>query len=151
VKKGEWEGRKVRLLVDLTNQGGEVFATGTVMKCTRNYGGLWLEAFYVCPSCASGGRKRQISRVPEHKVELLPPGYEETAEERMKRAGEWAAGKLGVDSVRTAVLEDKVRRLREKIESASRVINDGLKYHEFDGHDMPKRVAREALAVLEGE
>ena len=150
MKKGEWAGRKVRLLVDLTNQGGHVFAAGTVMTCTRNFGGLWLEALFVCQSC-TGGRKRQISKIGESKVELLPVGYEETVEERMRRAGEWAAGKLGVDAAKAALLEDKVRRLQAKVQSAIRVINDGLKYHEFDGRDMPKSVAREALAALEEE
>jgi hypothetical protein len=31
---------------------------------------------------------------------------------------------------------------------AKKILIDGLKYHEHDGHDMPKRVARNALAAL---
>ncbi len=150
MKKGEWVGRKVRLLVDVENQGGHVFAAGTVMNVTRNFGGLWLESLFFCQSCSSG-RRRQISKIGESKVELLPEGYEETAEERMTRAGDWAAGKLGVDAIRVSVLEDKLRRSEARVAKARQAIVDGLKYHEFDGHDMPKRVAREALEALEEE
>ncbi len=31
---------------------------------------------------------------------------------------------------------------------ARKILSDGLKYHEFDGHDMPKAVARDALEAL---
>ena len=31
---------------------------------------------------------------------------------------------------------------------AKKILIDGLKYHEHDGHDMPKRVVREALVAL---
>lgn len=43
---------------------------------------------------------------------------------------------------------------REKVDSkagaakARKILVDGLKYHEHDGHDMPKKVAREALEAL---
>lgn len=40
--------------------------------------------------------------------------------------------------------EDWERRARAAIQ----ILRDGLKYHEHDGHDMPKRVAREALEAL---
>lgn len=33
-------------------------------------------------------------------------------------------------------------------DKARQILIDGLKYHEYDGHDMPKRVAREALEAL---
>ncbi len=33
-------------------------------------------------------------------------------------------------------------------ERAKKILVDGLKYHEHDGHDMPKRVARNALIAL---
>lgn len=34
------------------------------------------------------------------------------------------------------------------IERAKRILMEGLRYHEHDGHFMPKRVAREALEAL---
>lgn len=39
-------------------------------------------------------------------------------------------------------------RALSQVETAKRILIEGLKYHEYDGHDMPKRVAREALEAL---
>lgn len=39
---------------------------------------------------------------------------------------------------------DAMRRIGE----AKLVLLDALRYHEHDGHDMPKRAAREALVAL---
>lgn len=39
-------------------------------------------------------------------------------------------------------------RHRLKIAAATKRLQDGLKYHEHDGHDMPKQVARDALIAL---
>lgn len=38
----------------------------------------------------------------------------------------------------------------KKVALATKILAEGLNYHEHDGHDMPKRVARDALAVLRG-
>lgn len=45
---------------------------------------------------------------------------------------------------------DAKRGLRalSKVETAKRILVEGLKYHEHDGHDMPKKVARDALEAL---
>jgi hypothetical protein len=37
--------------------------------------------------------------------------------------------------------------LRNKLE-AKKILLDGLKYHEHDGHNLPKQVVREALVAL---
>ena len=37
---------------------------------------------------------------------------------------------------------------QQTIVDAALILAKGLKYYEHDGHDMPKRVAREALEVL---
>lgn len=37
---------------------------------------------------------------------------------------------------------------RPKESGAKKILLDGLKYHEHDGHNMPKSVAREALVAL---
>lgn len=41
-----------------------------------------------------------------------------------------------------------IRELKGQVETARKILVDGLKYHEYDGHDMPKRVARDALEAL---
>lgn len=41
-----------------------------------------------------------------------------------------------------------IRELQTRILAAEKVLIDGFKYHEHDGHDMPKKVAREALVAL---
>lgn len=145
--KSEWVGRRVRLLQTSTNVAGFVFPQGTVMEVTRNFGGVWLESLFLCGSCSTG-RKHAISKIPESRVELLPRDYEETFEERMLRAGEWAAGKLDLDAVSMSIMEANARMAKEKVEAAKKVLIDGLCYHEHDGHNMPKSVAREALVVL---
>ncbi len=38
--------------------------------------------------------------------------------------------------------------LLKQIECAAKILTAGLEYHEHDGHDMPKKVAREALEAL---
>lgn len=146
-KKKDWVGRKVRLLQDLENQGGFTFPRGSVMAVTRSFGGLWLEGLYLCTSC-SGGRKRAISKIPESKVELLPVGYEETFEERKMRAGGEAVAQLMADVLPRPAFEERLRVAEMRIEKAKKTIMEGLKYHEHDGHSMPKLVARAALAEL---
>lgn len=37
---------------------------------------------------------------------------------------------------------------RQDVEKAKKILIDGLKYYEYDGRDMPKRVTREALVAL---
>lgn len=51
------------------------------------------------------------------------------------------------DLVREEAAKKGLRAL-SSIETAKRILIEGLKYHEHDGHDMPKRVAREALEAL---
>lgn len=46
------------------------------------------------------------------------------------------------------ILEAGSRESEARVEKAKKILIDGLKYHEHDGHDMPKRVVREALAAL---
>lgn len=49
------------------------------------------------------------------------------------------------------IREDEARKgLRSLaiVEHAKRVLLEGLKYHEHDGHNMPKKVARDALEAL---
>lgn len=41
-----------------------------------------------------------------------------------------------------------IRGLQAQVASAKKILVDGLRYHEYDGHDMPKRVSREALEAL---
>jgi hypothetical protein len=36
----------------------------------------------------------------------------------------------------------------QRVARAVEILVDGLRYHEHDGHDMPKRVARNALVAL---
>lgn len=145
--KREWTGRKVRLLTDLENQAGHVFTQGTVMEVSRSFGGLWLEALHLCPSCM-GWRRCSISKIKESRVELLPEGYSETVEERLLRAGADAASRLGVDVVAIRESDRRLRESRLVIEASRRILTDGLRYHEHDGHNMPKRVARDALIAL---
>ena len=45
-------------------------------------------------------------------------------------------------------LMGEIEELRQKRDEAIEMLNDGLRYHEFDGHDMPKRWARDALVKL---
>lgn len=51
-------------------------------------------------------------------------------------------------------LQDKEREYQKgircisRVECAKKILIDGLKYHEHDGHDIPKRVVRDALKAL---
>ena len=55
-----------------------------------------------------------------------------------------------------AQLNDPIRALvadacaieTAKMNAAQKILIDGLAYHEHDGHDLPKRVVREALVAL---
>jgi hypothetical protein len=47
-------------------------------------------------------------------------------------------------NIKPRVFSDPERQVAE----AKRVLTEGLKYFEHDGHDMPKRVARDALVAL---
>lgn len=145
--KREWVGRRVRLLQDLVNQGGFVFTAGTVMEVTRNFGGLWLESLHLCSHCLEW-KKRSISKIRETRVTLFPIGYAETTEERLLRAGQDAARRLGIDADAVQETERRLRESRAAMAASRRLLVDGLKYHEHDGHNMPKRVARDALIAL---
>ncbi len=49
------------------------------------------------------------------------------------------------------IREDEVQkglRALSRVETAKQILIEGLKYHEHDGHDMPKKVARDALEAL---
>ncbi len=71
--KGDWEGRHVRLNHEIKN-GHTIFPAGEIMKVTRNYGGLHLEAVHACDNCRLRHR-HSINRVRESTVTLLPPDY----------------------------------------------------------------------------
>ncbi len=145
--KREWVGRRVRILEDLQNRGGDVFTAGTVMEVTRNFGGLWLESLHLCPACLEW-KKRSIAKIRETRVTLLPIGYTETIEERLLRAGKDAARRLGIDADAFRETELRLRESRAVIAASRRLLVDGLRYHEHDGHNMPKRVTRDALIAL---
>lgn len=49
------------------------------------------------------------------------------------------------ESCKSGLLPDE---WRTREEAAKRVLSEGLSYHEHDGHNMPKSVAREALETL---
>jgi|HubBroStandDraft_3_1064219.scaffolds.fasta_scaffold146532_2 hypothetical protein len=42
----------------------------------------------------------------------------------------------------------EVSKLTAGAERAKKILIEGLEYHEHDGHDMPKRVARNALIAM---
>lgn len=73
-RKKDWVGRYVRLRYDKETNGGKTFEAGSIMRVTRNFGGLNLEAPETCPSCGLGDR-HYIIGVSEHHVELLPEAY----------------------------------------------------------------------------
>ncbi len=72
--KGDWHGRYVRLRHKFETLGGAIFPAGTVMKVTRNFGGLHLEAVAVCRRCAQLHRHR-IKKIHERDVILLDADY----------------------------------------------------------------------------
>lgn len=41
-----------------------------------------------------------------------------------------------------------LKKLNECVRAVKKILIEGLRYHEHDGHDMPKKVARDALVVL---
>ncbi len=94
--------------------------------------------------------------IPQRLAELLLP------KNASMEHGEWVAkvlGKLGdSDLVRLweisrtpgvpMLAQRDVPKITAGAERARKILVDGLKYHEHDGHDMPKRVARNALIAL---
>lgn len=68
--KRDWVGRGVRLLIELETKGGNVFPIGTIMRVTRNFGGLHLTAVQACKECQLKHR-HTIKGVHEDSVELL--------------------------------------------------------------------------------
>lgn len=66
-RKRDWEGRRVRTLVELRNGYGRI-APGTVMTVDRNYAGLHL----VGDKCQCCLFQPTIGKVPESAVALLP-------------------------------------------------------------------------------
>jgi hypothetical protein len=51
---------------------------------------------------------------------------------------------LGLEETKKKVVKTNDKRVK----AAVKVLVDGLRYHEHDGHGMPKKVARDALAAL---
>jgi hypothetical protein len=80
--KRDWHGRHVRLLREIESEGGRIFDAGTVMKVTRNFGGLHLIAVAACKDCTLRFR-HQVQGIPEADVELLPADYT-PAEKRVR-------------------------------------------------------------------
>lgn len=72
--KRDWEGRYVRLKVDLQTNGGDMFKIGDVMKVRRNYGGLSLVKVVICKDCLHK-HLGSIRSVHECRVTLLPKDY----------------------------------------------------------------------------
>lgn len=69
MKKRDWVGRYVRLLRDVENKAGTIFEAGSVMRVTRNFGGLHLENVV---RCMCGQKRRDTVRgVAEIDVRLL--------------------------------------------------------------------------------
>ena len=72
--KRDWTGRYVRLQREMVTVGGVLFKAGEVMWVRKNFGGLFLEATYVCPHCNRGYRV-EINQVAERDVVLLDTTY----------------------------------------------------------------------------
>ena len=68
--KRDWEGRSVKLLREITTNGGRIFGAGTIMLVERNYNGLHLAKREVCQHCGCG-HEHKVNRVSESSVELL--------------------------------------------------------------------------------
>ena len=79
-RKKDWEGRFVRLLKNVETRGSTIFFAGTVLKVSRNFGGLWLEEVTRCPMCEIVTR-HIVQKVEERNVYLLPVGYQPTKDE----------------------------------------------------------------------
>jgi hypothetical protein len=69
--KRDWEGRYVRLLREVKNNGGDVAQAGTVMRVTRSHGGLTLTRVAYCECCGIGTAS-VFRKVSERAVELVP-------------------------------------------------------------------------------
>jgi len=69
-RKCDWVDRLVRLEKRIATKGGDVFERGTVMRVTRNHGGLHLEDTRHCFQC-DRGRRREVKGVQEGNVYLL--------------------------------------------------------------------------------
>ncbi len=90
------------------------------MEVRRNFGGLELRSLLDCEACYHG-RFRTIKQVPETQVELLPQSFAKMS-----------------DSRDPSLILVSVRK----------ILSEGLRYHEHDGHNLPKKVVRDALAAL---
>jgi hypothetical protein len=78
----------------------------------------------------------------EFMIELTEPG---NLEALTKDAVETLSGSHARRDRRIALF---IEALQNRIETAKKILTDGLKYYEHDGRDMPKRVSREALEAL---
>lgn len=72
--KRDWEGRHVRLRIQMETNGGEIFERGEGMQVRRNFGGLELQSVRVCKEC-NRRRRRIIKNVRERDVVLLPKDF----------------------------------------------------------------------------
>jgi len=74
MKKGDWHGRYVKLLVPLNTKGGAMFKEGEIMLVTRNFGGLYLEKITNCKECHCQFRT-SINKIPERHVILMEKDF----------------------------------------------------------------------------
>jgi hypothetical protein len=72
--KRDWVDRHVRLKRQIENKGGTIFKEGEVMRVTRNFGGLHLEAVHGCDECRRKYRL-QVKGISERDVVLLPENF----------------------------------------------------------------------------
>lgn len=77
--------------------------------------------------------------MPTKRAERLP--------RRIASTGKPLTMEEGVALRREADAKKGLRALSQ-VEAAKRILIEGLEYHEHDGHDMPKKVARDALEAL---
>lgn len=68
--KRDWEGLIVRLNVQVSTNGGDIFPEGTEMLVTRNWKGLHLEYVEACKNCRLKHR-HHIRGVSEAHVEII--------------------------------------------------------------------------------
>jgi hypothetical protein len=79
-------------------------------------------------------------------------GVSQRSQELVKEFEEaWDHGTVKLsqnDRLRLGRMFDALMGDAEGAARAKTILLKGLKYHEHDGHDMPKRVSREALVAL---
>jgi hypothetical protein len=78
MKKGDWVGRRVRLLRPLENLASQRFEAGSVMLVTRNHGGLSLKSSESTPDkpmpCIRGVHEAYVALLHEWFNPLGLPG-----------------------------------------------------------------------------